>query len=178
LIPCSSDLSGITITWDQLLEFHRGHPTFKAEVVQGQGADTCLYVSKDDYRLLARFLGLPEDETMTDLKRILAEIDEQAKQKPGSPAEVVLPRGLEIKVNYNVDGRFAIQLMRVDTWPSDQEFEIVVRSYPGLMGMDPELVKQFSQKLRNKERRYLQAWYANYPGLQKPQLSLDIGDIR
>lgn len=162
----------VIISWRQLLEISGVHHIFPLQIIQEKGAETTMIVTPEDMQILESYFG--KDHNMTELRTLLDQVDEQAKRQPGSPAGIDLPRGLQVKVNYNIDGRFGLQLMRENIWPSSEELATVIKHYPGLSGQDPELVKQFERPQKGKTLRFIQAWFAQYPNKAGSQLPLTI----
>lgn len=91
------------------------------------------------------------------LRSILSEMLDAAEKNPGDPVRNTLSRGLQIDVKID-NGRTCLQISRSGEYPSDKEWETVLKSWPYPVQVSP---KTFAAGVR----KYLQAEWPTQPRL-------------
>jgi hypothetical protein len=96
------------------------------QVIQGEGAETTLVVERENE-------GLPMNAKPTRpnyLRNRLAEMYQAAKEQPGQAQRIKLGRGLRVDAIIDSEGAFRLQISRKSLYPSDTEWETVLKNLP------------------------------------------------
>ena len=91
------------------------------------------------------------------LRSILSEMLDAAAQNPGDPVRNTLSRGLQVDIKVD-NGKTCLQIRRSGEYPSDKEWETVLKSWPYPVSVCPKIMTAGI-------RKYLHAEWPTQPRL-------------